>query len=184
SLAVYLYQQVGISSGFNRLVFAALLFSAAGDSLLMIDMENGFSYGLFSFLIAHLCYSLAFYRDFKNDPMASRGYGHLSLFLTGIYSLSYYSWIRSQLGLLRIPVMLYIFVISMMLIIAAYRYRRVNILSFRLILFGAIAFVLSDSLLAYHKFIGSFEWASQWIMLTYMAAQFLITLGTIERRKT
>src|SRR5690606_26677386 len=86
SLAVYLYQQVGISSGFNRLVFAALLFSAAGDSLLMIDMENGFSYGLFSFLIAHLCYSLAFYRDFTNDPMASRGYGHLSLFLTGIYS--------------------------------------------------------------------------------------------------
>ena len=96
--------------------------------------------------------------------------------------MSYYSIIRDYLNDFRIPVLAYIFVISIMAILAGYRYRRVNLLSFRLICFGAIFFVISDAALAYMKFVEPYTFAGILIMSTYMIAQFLITLGTIERK--
>jgi uncharacterized membrane protein YhhN len=104
------------------------------------------------------------------------------LFLMGVFSMSYYSWIRDYLNDFKIPVLAYIFVISVMAILAAYRYRRVNLLSFRLICFGAVFFVISDSALAFRKFVEPYSFAGILIMSTYMIAQFLITMGTIERK--
>jgi uncharacterized membrane protein YhhN len=184
SLGAYLYMQANMNAGFNRLVFAGLLFSLFGDSFLMfagIDVYF-FLYGLVSFLLAHIVYSMAFFRDFKNNPQASKYYGHLMLFVMGVFSLSYYSWIRDYLNDFRIPVMAYIFVISIMAILAAYRYKRVNLYSFRLIYWGAIFFVISDSVLAYNKFVEPFSFSGVLIMATYMIAQYLITLGAIERK--
>ena len=78
--------------------------------------------------------------------------------------------------------MAYMFVISIMAILAGYRYKRVNLLSFRLIYFGALFFVISDSALAYNKFVEPFSFSGVLIMATYMIAQYLITLGAIERK--
>jgi uncharacterized membrane protein YhhN len=170
--------------GFNRLVFAGLIFSLIGDVLLLYSVSDVFLflYGLVSFLIAHILYSSAFFRDFKNKPQESKYFGHLMLFLMGVFSMSYYSIIRDYLNDFRIPVLAYIFVISIMAILAGYRYRRVNLLSFRLICFGAIFFVISDAALAYMKFVEPYSFSGILIMSTYMIAQFLITLGTIERK--
>jgi len=184
SLGAYLYMQSNMNAGFNRLVFAGLLFSLFGDSFLMFAGSDVyfFLYGLVSFLLAHIVYSMAFFRDFKNNPQASKYYGHLMLFVMGVFSLSYYSWIRDYLNDFRIPVMAYMFVISIMAILAGYRYKRVNLISFRLIYWGAIFFVISDSALAYNKFVEPFSFSGVLIMTTYMIAQYLITLGAIERK--
>jgi len=184
SLGAYLYMRANMKAGFNRLVFAGLLFSLFGDSFLMFAGTDVyfFLYGLVSFLLAHIVYSMAFFRDFKNNPQASKYYGHLMLFVMGVFSLSYYSWIRDYLNDFRIPVMAYMFVISIMAILAGYRYKRVNLLSFRLIYWGAIFFVISDSALAYNKFVEPFSFSGVLIMTTYMIAQYLITLGAIERK--
>jgi uncharacterized membrane protein YhhN len=184
SLAFYLYKESNMKIGFNRLVFAGLIFSLLGDVMLIYAGADVyfFLYGLVSFLLAHILYSSAFFRDFKNNPRESKYYGHLMLFVMGVYSLSYYSWIRDYLNNFRIPVLAYIFVISIMAILAAYRYRRVNLLSFRLICFGAIFFVISDSALAFRKFVEPYSFAGILIMSTYMIAQFMITIGTIERK--
>ncbi|NQV74990.1 MAG: lysoplasmalogenase [Bacteroidetes bacterium] len=184
SLGAYLYVQANMQVGFNRLVFTGLLFSLFGDSFLMFASNDVyfFLYGLVSFLLAHIVYSTAFFRDFKNNPQASKYYGHLMLFVMGVFSLSYYSWIRDYLNDFRIPVMAYMFVISMMAILAGYRYRRVNLLSFRLIYWGALFFVISDSALAYNKFVEPFSFSGVLIMVTYMIAQYLITIGAIERK--
>jgi uncharacterized membrane protein YhhN len=184
SLGAYLYMQANMNAGFNRLVFAGLLFSLFGDSFLMFAGNDVyfFLYGLVSFLLAHIVYSMAFFRDFKNNPQASKYYGHLMLFVMGVFSLSYYSWIRDYLNDFRIPVMAYMFVISIMAILAGYRFKRVNFLSFRLIYWGALFFVISDSALAYNKFVEPFSFAGILIMATYMIAQYLITLGAIERK--
>jgi len=184
SLAFYLYKESNMKIGFNRLVFAGLIFSLMGDVMLIYAGADVyfFLYGLVSFLLAHILYSSAFFRDFKNNPRESKYYGHLMLFVMGVYSLSYYSWIRDYLNNFRIPVLAYIFVISIMAILAAYRYRRVNLLSFRLICFGAIFFVISDSALAFRKFVEPYSFAGILIMSTYMLAQYLITVGTIERK--
>jgi uncharacterized membrane protein YhhN len=184
SLAFYLYRKSNMQAGFNRLVFAGLLLSLLGDCLLLFSGTDVyfFLYGLISFLLAHTLYSAAFFRDFKNSPQSSKFYGHLMLFLMGIFSLSYYSWIRDYLNDFRIPVLAYIFVISILAILAGYRYRRVNLLSFRLIYLGAVFFVISDSALAYKKFVEPYSMAGILIMSTYMVAQYMITMGTIERR--
>jgi len=184
SLAFYLYRESNMKTGFNRLVFAGLIFSLMGDIMLLYAGSDVylFLYGLVSFLMAHILYSAAFFRDFKNNPQESKYYGHLMLFLMGVFSMSYYSWIRDYLNDFKIPVLAYIFVISIMAILAAYRYRRVNLLSFRLICFGAIFFVISDSALAFRKFVEPYSFAGILIISTYMIAQFLITIGTIERK--
>ncbi len=183
SLAIYLAKKVNMNAGFNRLILAALILSLFGDVFLLFAGGSiyFFVYGLVAFLVAHVLYSLAFFRDFKNDPQASKVYGHLMLFVMGVFSLSYYSWIREYLNDLRVPVMAYMFVISIMAILAGYRYRRVNMLSFRLIYIGAICFVISDSTLAYNKFVEPFSYSGIAIMGTYMLAQYLITIGAIER---
>lgn len=183
SLAIYLVKKVNMSSGFNRLILAALVLSLFGDLFLLFASGSiyVFVYGLVAFLVAHLLYSMAFFRDFKNAPQASKMYGHLMLFVMGVFSLSYYSWIRDYLNDLRVPVMAYMFVISIMVILAGYRYQRVNLLSFRLIFIGAICFIISDSILAYNKFVDPFSYSGIAIMGTYMLAQYLITMGAIER---
>ena len=184
SLAIYLSKNVNMKAGFNRLVFAGLIFSLLGDCFLMFAGTDiyFFLYGLVSFLLAHVVYSLAFFRDFKNNPQASKIYGNVMFFILGIFTLGFYTYIRDYLNDFRIPVMVYMFVISVMAILAAYRYKRVNLLSFRLILFGAIFFVISDAALAYNKFVEPYSFAGILIMSTYMIAQYLITMGAIERK--
>ena len=184
SLALYMYSKCKMQSGFNRLIFAGLLFSLFGDCFLIFATADVFFflYGLVAFLLAHILYSTAFFRDFKNSPQASKRYGHLMLFLMGVFSMSYYTWIRDYLNNFRIPVLVYIFVISTMAILAAYRYKRVNLISFRLIYWGALFFVISDSILAYNKFVEPFNLAGALIMFTYMIAQYLITMGAINRK--
>ncbi|WP_291399425.1 lysoplasmalogenase [Daejeonella sp.] len=184
ALAFYLFRKVNMAAGFNRLVFAGLICSLFGDCFLLFASSDiyFFLYGLVSFLLAHVLYSFAFYRDFKNNPQASKFYGHVMLFILGVFTLSFYSFIRDYLNDFRIPVMVYMFVISVMAILAAYRYKRVNLLSFRLILFGAVFFVISDAALAFNKFVEPYSFAGILIMSTYMIAQYLITMGAIERK--
>lgn len=184
SLAYYLYRKSNMQKGFNRLIFAGLLFSLFGDCFLVFANVDVFFflYGLLAFLLVHIVYAAAFFRDFKNNPQSSKLYGHLMLFFMGVFSMSYYSWIRDYLNNFRIPVLVYIFVISIMAILAAYRYKRVNLLSFRLIYWGAIFFVISDSVLAYNKFVEPFSHAGVLIISTYMIAQYMITMGAIERK--
>lgn len=184
SLSVYLYSKVNMKAGFNRLVLGGLIFSLFGDCFLLFAGSDVyfFLYGLVSFLLAHIVYSMAFVRDFKNKPDASKYYGHLMLFCMGVFSMSYYTMIRDYLNDFRIPVMAYMFVISVMAILTGYRYKRVNLLSFRMIYLGAVFFVISDSALAFNKFVQPYSFAGFLIMSTYMIAQYLITIGAIERK--
>ena len=48
------------------------------------------------------------------------------------------------------------------------------------VFFGAIAFVISDSILAINKFYAPFEKSSFFIMLTYLVAQYLIVVGILK----
>lgn len=184
SLAFYLYKNVNMLAGFNRLVFAGLIFSLFGDCFLLFAGTDiyFFLYGLVSFLLAHIVYSFAFFRDFKNNPQESKFYGNLMLFVLGVFTLSFYTFIRDYLNDFRIPVMVYMFVISVMAVLAAYRYKRVNLLSFRLILIGAVFFVISDAALAFNKFVEPYPFSGILIMSTYMIAQYLITMGSLDRK--
>ena len=105
------------------------------------------------------------------------------LVVMACFSIAYYFYIREYLNDFRLPVLAYVIVISIMVVLAGYRYGRVKLFSFRSVLAGAGFFVCSDALLAYAKFVHPFPLSGPAIMLSYMAAQYLITMGSIERRK-
>jgi len=62
------------------------------------------------------------------------------------------------------------------------RFGRVSLFSFEIVFYGAVLFLFSDSMLAYNKFVQPLPNAGLIIMASYMLAQYLIVLGSIERR--
>lgn len=179
----YLVNTTKLTGNFSKLIFGGLLFSLVGDIALIFAGNGGtfFMVGLGTFLIAHILYSLAFFRDYRYDPMASKKFGHIMLFTMAIFTAGMYFWMRPYLNGMKYPVMAYMIIISIMAILAAYRYGRVNLVSFRLILAGAVFFIISDTLLAVNKFVEPFLYSGILIMATYMAAQYLITMGAVVR---
>ncbi|SHE60670.1 lysoplasmalogenase [Pedobacter caeni] len=184
SLLIMLYTQTGLKGRFHKRLFTGLVFALAGDVLLMLAWKapSYFMYGLVAFLICHVYYISAFYLDFRSAQELDKKGARIAIVLCALFSISFYFFLRPHLGAMKLPVMVYTFVISMMMMMAAFRNKRVNTISFNLILFGALCFLLSDSILAYNKFVKGFDFAGVLIMATYMVAQYLITMGGVERK--
>jgi uncharacterized membrane protein YhhN len=159
----------------------ALLFCWAGDVLLLFHGELFFIAGLISFLIGHVLYIVC-YRQFQNADKANELLGpqkvrfSLPFILagTGLVVILY-----PVLGDLKIPVMIYALVLTLMVLNALFRYGRTSMKSFSLIFLGAILFMASDSMLAINKFLHPFSTSGVMVMLTYCAAQFLIVEGVL-----
>ena len=163
----------------NYKIIGALVLSTLGDILLIFDGRPFFILGLLSFLLAHVLYVLIFRSrvgTFKLD---------FYTVLCSLFILSYYfffmKFLWSHLGAMRIPVLAYALVISVMLWMALQLLRGTS--SFRwYIVLGALFFVVSDSLLSIQLFYSSFELAHFYVMLTYLLAQFLLVYGILNFR--
>ena len=88
-----------------------------------------------------------------------------------------------SLGGLRIPVMLYALVLTLMVVSAIFRMELTNRKSFGLVLTGALLFMTSDLLLAINKFFSPIAHASLLIMCTYCVAQVLIVQGILAHHR-
>lgn len=180
-IAIFYMHSATAASRFRMLVLAALIFSWMGDVLLLFQQQQTvlFLAGLVSFLLAHVCYILVFRKTsvYHSGSVIKDKPWLILVFI--IYGAGFYLLIREGLGDLKIPVMLYMAVILLMSLMASNRFRRVELSSFLLVLAGAICFVASDSLLALNKFVAAFPFSSFLIMLTYLAAQYLIVKGLL-----
>ncbi|MFM9367105.1 lysoplasmalogenase family protein [Streptomyces sp. Da 82-17] len=153
------------------LLVAALLFGLGGDALLLLDAEPAFLGGMASFAAGHVCYLLLFQRYGTARPYAlvlGLGYGAA---LAGTVALLW----ADLPAELRIPVAGY----SLLLTAMAFRAGRLGLAAG----LGGALFLLSDTLIA----TGIAEWPQLprpdfWIMLTYAAAQFLLTRGVLAAR--
>jgi len=168
----------GIKNRLITLFLVALLFSWFGDLLLMNTADPSFFlYGLLCFLVAQLCYSYFFYRIMGQQKIK---FSWLLFFPVVIYYTVLISWLAPQLGGMKIPVMIYGAVISMMLLLALHLLYMPAIRAGRLFALGAVFFVASDSALAINKFSAPFPHAALVIMVTYGLAQFLLTNGALQ----
>jgi uncharacterized membrane protein YhhN len=168
----------------DKLIFAALFFSWAGDIILEFShlQSNMFLPGLISFLTAHIMYFTAFIiTPGESVIINKRIYLLIPVLLYGA-GLIYYLY--DDLAEMRIPVIVYSFVILAMLTGAIDRIEKVNKLSFSLVLTGAVLFVLSDSAIAINKFSYHFEYSSIVIMTTYVIAQYLIVMGYLQQSRS
>jgi uncharacterized membrane protein YhhN len=153
-----------------RWIAAGLLFSLAGDVLLMLPSDR-FAAGLASFLIAHLCYVAAFTREAGLQPAP------LAL-LSLLVAVSFlYRRLSPGLGGLRIPVIVYMGVIVVMAWQALARCTVVPGAGPLLAAAGALLFATSDSALALARFRGPFQGSQTVVYGTYFAAQWLIALS-------
>lgn len=164
----------------TRLMILALLFSLAGDVLLLFTgrSELFFILGLVSFLMAHLMYVFVFLK--KRNPKR-RGVAFLCISL--IYGAILFYILHPGLGEMKIPVLLYMLVILAMANVANLRKDMVTENSYQLVFIGAVSFMISDSILAFEKFHTSIPLSNIWIMATYAFAQLLIVFGVLQQKK-
>ncbi|MEJ7559430.1 MAG: lysoplasmalogenase [Pedobacter sp.] len=183
-LAIFLIATTAIKGRFHKRILSGLVFALIGDLLLSgaSSNEKYFSYVIFAFSLCHIFYIRAFYLDFLSAPELDKKLARWTTIIVAISSTVFFFYLRPYLGAMRVPVLAYILIISLLVLMAVFRNQRVNKLSFNLIVVGALCFVASDALLAYDKFIFSFGGSKILIMITYMTAQYLITLGAVERR--
>jgi uncharacterized membrane protein YhhN len=164
---IALAQAYGGRKGFYRwTILAGFVFSLVGD-VFLINPQN-FVFGLASFLVAHLCYSAAFFKAVA---------GKFNLLSLGAYLVGVVIFLSIAGGVpadLRISVVVYALAISTMLGAALNFYLAQKTPKAAFAVSGAMFFVLSDSLLAYNKFSGEFFLAKILILSTYFFAQWLI----------
>ncbi|WP_420032933.1 lysoplasmalogenase [Streptomyces sp. cg28] len=160
-----------VARGGPRLLWGALLFGWGGDVLLLFDADAAFLAGMGCFAAGHVCYLLLFKQHGTaraRSGLLAAGYG---VVLAGtVVAL----WPDLPAGL-RGPVAGY----SLLLTAMAYGASRLGATAG----VGGALFLLSDSLIA----MGLADWPALprpdfWIMLTYVAAQFLLAQGVLDAR--
>ena len=156
----------------NWYYILALIFSLFGDVFLMFKSNDLFIPGLASFLIAHIFYILLFIKESKILRWPT--------LIILIVTISYLSFLKPYISNeLILPVSMYCIVISLMGIVAVNRKK--SSFGYSLISFGALLFIISDSLIAFNKFIENLPQSSFLIMSTYGLAQLFILLGFLKK---
>lgn len=145
---------------------AALLLGWGGDVFLLFDSEWAFLVGMGSFAAGHVCYLLLF-RGARTSALLGAGYGVALVTLVALL------WPDLPADL-RVPVAAY----SLLLTAMAYRAGGLGPAAGA----GGALFLLSDTLIA----TGVAHWPQLptpdfWIMLTYAAAQYLLTTAVLTR---
>lgn len=175
---VYLYRKFPTKNA----LLLALLFSWIGDVILLFAdfAEIYFILGLVSFLTAHIIYCVLFNNQIKIKTKTNKIVFGIGSVIISFYLIGMLSVLLPSLGDLKIPVIVYASVISIMLLFAFNGFLVWKNPGNKYIFVGAIVFVISDSILAINKFYAPIERSSFYIMLTYLVAQYLIVVGILK----
>ncbi len=168
----------------SPVVYIGLFCSFMGDLLLTRSGELFFLLGMLAFIGTHLCNIFFFYRLQKGHPGKPMNLV-LALVVLACISGGVYFLLTDQLGAFRIPILVYMSIISLMAVMATQTLVNPVFIqtSIRFFIPGAALFVLSDGLLALNKFLlhaGSIDIA---VMLTYGMAQYLLVKGFVAVKK-
>ena len=157
--------------GFSFFIFWGLIFSLLGDMMLLKPWYK-FELGLVAFLIGHIFYIIAFisYKGMDWDIIPL-------LPLIG-FALWLFRMIKPHLGKLLIPVGSYMSVILLMVWQGMGIWLSEKNTFGLLIGSGASIFCVSDSILAYQRFMRRFKCGNTLLFLTYYIAQYLISSST------
>jgi uncharacterized membrane protein YhhN len=163
-------------------VLLAFFFSWLGDNFLMLSGKNElfFFAGVGGFFCAQITYIYTFSRY---SEKGGKGYLQKNPLLALVF-LAYLAGILSLLfpgleGIMKPIIIVYALSLIGMSMMALNRKGRVGRRSYLLVFTGSILFLISDSMIALDKFYSEFWLAGFWIMITYIAAQYLIMRGLI-----
>ncbi len=180
-LFVWLFTTVGLS-GTTLWFGLGILLSLLGDVLLMISLDRFFLYGLVAFLVAHVFYIIGF-----NSPIpAISAWSVILAILIGwggarVIRRILTSVVTSGNIRMRLPIIVYSVVISLMLLSAMIK---LNDLSWNagaalLVALGAFLFYISDVILAWHKFVAPIQHGRIYNIAAYHLGQIILIAGVI-----
>lgn len=180
-IAVY-FMLFAKKTAFTIPVLLAFFFSWVGDNLLMLSGKNElfFFAGVGGFFCAQVTYIYIFT---KFSETGGKGYLQKNLWLS-VFFLAYVAGMLVLLfpgleGMMKPVITIYALSLILMSMMALNRSGRVGAMSFKLVFIGSLLFLLSDSMIAFNKFHSEIPLAGFLIMLTYIAAQYLIMRGLI-----
>lgn len=153
-------------STYAYLIITGLILSLLGDLFLLFP-DKYFNNGLYSFLVAHILYIMAF-----NQKVDEHCFGITSVVI--VFIIVVIKVLAPKLGAMKYPVILYILVISAMLYSGVNVDRQLGTITF--VSIGAILFTISDTVLAFNKFYKKISFAEPIILSTYFVAQLLFAL--------
>lgn len=170
------WSALGMSTPTKTWLVRALGLSWVGDVLLLYP--SMFLPGLVAFLAAHVCYILMLSQD--APWLHSRRALAMSLSAAALMFV-----VLDQNGLpseLRVPVAAYVLVIATMAAQAWGRAQHLRDAASRLVGWGSVLFMLSDSLLALDKFVSPLPEAGLWVLGSYYLAQGFIVQGRLAAK--
>ena len=182
-LFLWLFTTTGLQG--NAFWFGlGILFSLAGDVLLMLSLDRFFLLGLVAFLLTHIFYTIGF-RDAATEMSA------WSLIWLVLIAINVSRILRRITGAMRatdkvnliLPVIVYGTVISVMLYAAIstiYDQDWKTSAAFFVSL-GAILFVASDVILAWDNFVSPVKNGRVWNILLYHLGQVGLIAGVISQ---
>lgn len=175
-LIIYLFALSPVKP--HVLVVCGLLFSFAGDVILACSGEVFFLVGMLAFIGTHICNSFFFMqlqKGYKGNETGSL----LAVTILGVFSAFVFRLLQPSLGSFQWPILFYMFIISIMAVLATRTMNNTSLKSVAMGCFipGAALFVLSDATLAVNKFLWHEPLVDIVVMLTYGMAQYYLVRG-------
>ena len=147
---------------YHYLTLIGLLFCITGDYTL-----QWFIVGLFSFLIGHIFYIFSFRRQKSTLAKKDSFRIIISIYALIMMSIMTVFLVKDANYAFVVPVILYTSIIAYMAY-TAWQTKQIWLIV------GSLLFLISDSILAWNKFVGSIEFSGVLIMVTYYSAQYCI----------
>ena len=163
-------RMTAFSSVYSYLILSGLCLSFLGDILVMLPGNKLIKPGLLVFLSGYLLYILAFSR---NIQIAS----YLPLAVSVALGAVIYLYLYTRLEKMRVPVLIYVVVISVLVWLAINRYLVLLDQKSLLVMVGGISLLFSESIWGINKFRKKFWLAEILILGFYFSAQLLFTLS-------
>ncbi|AKM30576.3 hypothetical protein AB870_11365 [Pandoraea faecigallinarum] len=158
-------------------LWAALIFSGAGDVLLAIPaLSQGFVMGLGAFLLAHLAYFVLFWRVRRRWTEVP-AWHRVAIMAVWIAAALSYAMYWPGMGELKAPVACYVIVLAMMASAALLANLRGEWAAV-----GALLFTVSDALIGTTRFVGTIPAQEYAIWILYALAQWLLVAGIMAIR--
>jgi len=165
----------GVAGAYDVWMLVGLILCMVGDVALIPKGRQWFMFGLVSFLLGHVMYSVAF-----NVLLSSLALNWLAAGFV-LFALGVLAWLWPHLGKMRVPVIAYVLVISVMAWSAWSVFVNANLPATArlLIAVGATCFYFSDLFVARHRFIKE-EFINRLVGLSlYYVGQFLLAFSVV-----
>lgn len=191
TLALWFFQQTRTKrTRAERLLFLGLIFSIAGDTLLMFVEHGGggdllFTLGLGSFLLTHIFYTLAFnvYQSIKNGFLNRQKWWMIPFFIY-LFVNTFFLYPDTPTEL-QIPVIVYSCAITLMAISALNLCGYFPKAGFPMLMLAVLLFVLSDTIIGWNKFktaVIAIPQPRLLIMIPYLLSQYLLVTIWVKYR--